>query len=140
MVPTNLYVLLVAPKGSGKTPASKCFLGPLLDLEQEEIREYDEKKLRKKKRKVGEKRKIEVDDTGDNDPNFDPDNDEDDDGNIEADPNVDSDEKEDGPLSSLFHKKTRICETVTPEALIETLRHNDGCLVIKSDEFKVGFP
>ena len=39
-----MFVLLVAPKGAGKTPASKVFLGPLLDLEREEIAEFDQEK------------------------------------------------------------------------------------------------
>ena len=124
---TNLYILLVAPKGSGKTPASKCFLGPLLELEQEDIRVFNENNSKKKKKKkVGQKRKIFDEFYADN---------EDLEGMDQGD--VREESEEEGPLASLFHKKTRICETVTSEALLETLRHNSGCLLLKTDEFKV---
>ena len=116
----------MAPKGSGKTPASKCFLGPLLELEQEDIRQFNKKTIQKKKKQVGQKRKLEdefyVDTEDSEDRNQ---------GDVSAEI------EEEGPLSSLFHKKTRICETVTSEALLETLRHNSGCLLLKTDEFKV---
>lgn len=41
--------------------------------------------------------------------------------------------------SGMFHKKTRICSTTTQEALVETLRHSSGNLLIKTDEYKVIF-
>ena len=41
-VSQNVFVLLVAPKGAGKTPSSKTFLGPLLVMEREEIADYDD--------------------------------------------------------------------------------------------------
>ena len=37
----------------------------------------------------------------------------------------------------MFHKKTRLADTITPEALILSLHYGSGNLVIKSDEFKV---
>ena len=39
----------------------------------------------------------------------------------------------------MFHKKTRVADTITPEALVLTLHYGSGNLVIKSDEFKVRF-
>ena len=37
----------------------------------------------------------------------------------------------------LFHSKTRVCESITAEALLETLKCNSGSILIKTDEFKV---
>ena len=39
--------------------------------------------------------------------------------------------------AQMFHRKTQVVDTITPEALILTLYHGSGNIVIKSDEFKV---
>ena len=156
-MPINLFALLVAPKGSGKTPASKVLLAPLSALEKEERRDYDEKRIKKKKKTVGKKRKIEEQED-DLDEEYDEVFDDEKDTDVEE-KDTDVEEKgkkdeveehrkkakieenrqKDDEHSSLFHAKTRICETITSEALIETLRHNSGSLLLKTDEFKVRF-
>ena len=97
-VQQNIFVLCVAPKGSGKTPSCKIFLDPVYAIESEEKAEYDAQK----------KRKREDDDT--------------------------EDTKEDD-YGKKFHQKTRLIETVTPEALTCTLAYGSSCLLIKADEF-----
>ena len=53
IVKQNLFLLLVAPRGAGKTPASQVFLGPLLDIEENEKREFHNINAKsRKKRKV----------------------------------------------------------------------------------------
>lgn len=149
-MPINLFALLVAPKGSGKTPASKVLLAPLSALEKEERRDYDEKRIKKKKKTVGKKRKIEEQED-DLDEEYDEVFDDEKDTDVEEKgkkdeveehrkkAKIEENRQKDDEHSSLFHAKTRICETITSEALIETLRHNSGSLLLKTDEFKVRF-
>ena len=119
-------------KGAGKTPASRLILGKLVDLEREEKMAYDESKKEKKKKKKGRKRSSngeasEGTEAGDDTADFD------DDVFEETD-----DGKEDSNGEAyMFHKKTRLADTITPEALILTLHYGSGNLLIKSDEFKV---
>ena len=115
--------MIIAPKGTRKTPTSKTFLGPLIDLEREEKKSFDEKKKSKGKRK--NKRKRQNDDEEQND------EDEDEDTSTEdsTSPNGDSEQY-------MFHKKTRLADQITPEALIMSLSYGSGNLVIKADEFK----
>ena len=103
-------MLVVANKGAGKTPASKTFLGPLENLERDEISKYDEMK-KSNKRKHAE----ECD---------------------EDDAAMPKKKEKDGD-NFRFHPKTRILDNVTPEALILSLKSGDGVLVIVADKFKV---
>ena len=114
-VSQNVFVLLVAPKGAGK----------------EEIADYDlQKKLMKSRRKVKKKKA-----SGDS-------------AEEQEDEEVDEIEEElevleDQPGGEgsaerfMFHSKTRLADQITPEALILSLYHGSGNLVIKADEFKV---
>lgn len=118
LVTSNLFVLVVASKGAGKTPSARTFLGPLKNLEKEEMAKFDEgiksnKKAKKKKRDDAE---------------------EDEDVENEAPRKK---KEKDEETSFRFHPKTRIVEQITPEALIMSLKSGDGVLVIVSDEFKV---
>ena len=106
----NLYALLIAPKGEGKTPASNVFFGELFKMEKEEKQEYDEKKA------AGSR----PGDKGD--------------GVVDA---SSSDTDERSEEARMFHKKTRVCESVTKEALTLTLYHGSGNVILKTDEFKV---
>ena len=117
--------MIIAPKGTGKTPTSKTFLGPLIDLEREEKKSFDEQKKSKGKRKNKRKRQ-----NGDEEQN-DEELDEDEDTSTEdsTSPNGDSEQY-------MFHKKTRLADQITPEALIMSLSYGSGNLVIKADEFK----
>ena len=111
LVPVNLFILLIAVRGCGKTPSSKCFVQPILDLELEETNEYEASKREARKMRSGQ---------GDED---------------------DIDEQEQngstGKGAPYFNPKTRICESITNEALLETLKSNSASILIKTDEFKV---
>ena len=48
-VRSNLFALLIAPKGEGKTPATSVFFGELLELEKEDKKVYNERKSSKKR-------------------------------------------------------------------------------------------
>ena len=110
----NLFILLVAPQGAGKTPASQVFLAPLLKIEEEDKRAFDADNIRSKK-----KRKI---DSSSNPCAAEAEN-------VQIEEN--SSER------NLFHKKTRVIEQSTPEALILNLHYGSPCLLIKADEFAV---
>ena len=111
--------MLVAPSGAGKTPASKVFLDPVLEMEKEEKRSYDSDYISNRKKK---KRRV---------------------NNSAAEAtNLCASELEDEieschPERNLFHKKTRIIEQATPEALILNLYYGSPSLLIKADEFAV---
>ena len=115
--------MLVAPSGAGKTPASKVFIDPVLEMEEEEKRTFDSEhsnNRQKKKRKISDSA---VEQT-----------------NLCAAEH--EDETEHGHYSfhlerNLFHKKTRIIEQATPEALILNLHYGSPSLLIKADEFAV---
>lgn len=115
---SNIYVLVVAAKGAGKSHASKTFLAPLGKLEKAEMAKFDEKKTTKKKNNK----------EGDNEEAVDGDGEQ---------PRKKKKEKEADTFR--FHPKTRIVDQITPEALIMSLKSGDGVLVIVSDEFKVPF-
>ena len=55
-VSNNIYILGVSPKGSGKTPAGKLFLGALLNLEREEKEAFDKDNVEKKENKKTQKK------------------------------------------------------------------------------------
>ena len=122
-VKQNIFILVIAPKGSGKTPTSKTFLGPLIDLEKEEKKSFDEQKKSKGKRKNKRKRQ------NDDEEQIDEELDEDEDNSAEESTSGDSEQY-------MFHKKTRVADQITPEALIMSLSYGSGNLVIKADEFK----
>ena len=137
MVPQNPFFLLVGPKGSGKTPVSKICLAPLVELEQKEKKDFDAKKRGRGKKSKSKKRKSngnpaqEIDEEVEDDEAVE---DDEDDGDMErpaANGNAEPVEAE------MFHKMTRIADQITPEALILTLCHGSGVLLLKSDEFKV---
>lgn len=50
-------MLLIAPKGSGKSHASSAFLQPFVELEEEEKKAFDEHKKRKKNQKKSSKKR-----------------------------------------------------------------------------------
>ena len=86
-------------------------------MEEEEKRSFDSENFRKKK-----KRKISD--------------------NVVAESNTCLAEAEEyyedrHPEKNLFHKKTRIIEQATPEALILNLYYGSPSLLIKADEFAV---
>ena len=117
-VKQNLFILLVAPRGAGKTPASQVFLAPLLRMEEEEKSAYDADTVKHRK-----KRKI--------DSNVSP-------CAAEAD-YVQTMVEDNSSERNLFHKKTRVIEQSTPEALILNLHYGSPCLLIKADEFAVSW-
>ena len=108
----------MASKGAGKTPSAKTFLGPLKNLEKEEMAKFDEGI---KSNKKGKKRKRDDAEEAED---------------VENEAPRKKKEKDD-ETSFRFHPKTRIVEQITPEALIMSLKSGDGVLVIVSDEFKV---
>ena len=116
IVKQNLFLLLVAPRGAGKTPASQVFLGPLLDIEENEKREFDNVNAKNRK-----KRKVDAS----SNPCA-----------VEAEI-VQNLTEDNSSERNLFHKKTRIIEQSTPEALILNLYYGSPCLLIKADEFAV---
>ena len=104
----------------------------MVELEKEEKELFDEAKKERKKKKKGRKRSSSgealddgeaIEETGDEEV-FEEGGAGDEDCNGEA---------------FMFHKKTRVADTITPEALVLTLHYGSGNLVIKSDEFKVRF-
>ena len=104
------------------------FLSRLVELEKEEKEAYDEAKKERKKKKKGKKRSSSGEAVQDNEAVEEA-------GDDEAD---NDDENEDcNGEAFMFHKKTRVADTITPEALVLTLHYGSGNLVIKSDEFKV---
>ena len=92
------------------------FLGPLLDIEENEKREFDN--INAKSRK---KRKVDAS----SNPCA-----------VEAEV-VQNLTEDNSSEKNLFHKKTRIIEQSTPEALILNLYFGSPCLLIKADEFAV---
>ena len=106
------------------------FLAMLVELEKEEKEAFDEAKKERKKKKKGKKRSSSGEAVQDNEAVEEA-------GDDEAD---NDDENEDcNGEAFMFHKKTRVADTITPEALVLTLHYGSGNLVIKSDEFKVIF-
>ena len=88
-------MLVVASKGAGKTPSAKTFLGPLKNLEKEEMEKFDEgirSNKKQKKRREGDDEDAEV---------------------AEVAPNKKKEKDEE--YSFRFHPKTRIVEQITPE-------------------------
>ena len=105
------------------------FLSMLVELEKEEKEAFDEAKKERKKKKKGKKRSSSGDAVQDGAA------DEAGDDEAENDDGVEDCNGE----AFMFHKKTRVADTITPEALVLTLHYGSGNLVIKSDEFKVIF-
>ena len=122
---SNLYVLVVANKGAGKTPSSRAFLKPLANLEKDEMAKFDDK-IKKKKKGPAEKE-------GEGEEGLDG---ADEAAEKEPKKKKKKMDKEDD-YHFRFHPKTRVVEQITPEALIMALKSGDGVLVIVSDEFKV---
>ena len=143
-VSTNLYVVLVANKGSGKTPSAKVslsrgvhktlknkkfkvFFGPLASMEELEIKNHGKKPRRRKKSNRDQRKRFRQ--------TFDEPEAAGDDGHeSEEDDSDDAGSGEDEAFK--FNPKTRLVEGVTPEALIMCLNATP-VLVIKADEFKV---
>lgn len=204
----------VSPKGSGKTPAGKLFLGALMAMEREEKEAFDDEKeldrkknMHKRKYNDSASKNKELDDDSfdeteevdepklDGDKvirltrsvksmepskesaeekdglkkknkkrklnrslkeagsetlrrikqtkSFDLENETDE----EEDEEVEKPRDEHSPQSTkgngegaeqfMFHKKTRLADSITPEALLLSLHHGSGNLILKSDEYKV---
>ena len=124
----NIYILLIAMKGAGKTPCSKTYFSPLQEVETEETKEFDDQSRAKRKAKKRKSAEMEGghDEEGQEEGQED-DYDDDDTGS-----------KGEGDSEQFrFHIKTRTCDSITPEALILSLKYGSGVLLIKSDEFKV---
>ena len=113
----NLYILLIAPSGCGKTPSTKIWLSPLSKLEEEEVDAFNVN-LRESHGKNNKNVSSDGDDF---------------DGNGERTHGKGAQKDVNG---FLFHPKTRVCESITAEALLETLKSNSGSILIKTDEFK----
>ena len=56
-VEQNVYILTVAPKGSGKSHSTSAILDPFIDLEDEEKKIFNDSQKEKEKKKEREKRK-----------------------------------------------------------------------------------
>lgn len=112
--PTNLYICQVANKGDGKSPGSRSIFKKLVDLEKEEKRIYDEEQADRISRKKRQR----------------------DEGNGQGDGASSEVRAEE---SRMFHKKTRIVESITIEALYCTLEYGSKNLLLKHDEFKAGY-
>ena len=183
-VSNNIYILGVSPKGSGKTPAGKLFLGALLNLEREEKEAFDKEALGKKenkknqkkaekakKRKSADEPATSIDEEGDAIDGELEDEDAMGDGNkakqikvnpmdkerkdrkgkvdalkritecafdVEEDPEIRPNVfKDAGESDFSFHPKTRMADSITPEAMFLSLYHGSGVLLLKSDEYKV---
>ena len=106
------------------------FLAMLVELEKEEKEAFDEAKKERKKKKKGKKRSSSGEAVQDDEAIEEAGDDE-----AEDDAEVEDCNGE----AFMFHKKTRVADTITPEALMLTLHYGSGNLVIKSDEFKVRF-
>ena len=121
-VKQNIYILLVAKKGDGKTPASQVYLQPFEDLEKEEKKSFDQHKKRKQKEKKNSRKRQKQDDE-----------------NEEEDSDTEDATGSSGDNSEkfMFHKKTRLADQITAEALMLSLHYGSGMLVIKADEFLV---
>ena len=121
IVKTNVFILLVAPSGKGKSPSNQVFMSTLLKIEEEERKSFDaqqkESMKRRKEAKLGNRDSGVVEDTED----------------VEEDETCDKFDME----KRLFNKKTRIIETSTPEALILNLYYGSKVLLVKADEWMV---
>ena len=115
----NLFINVVSPKSSGKTPCSNLFLKPLEAIEEEAMKKYD---TDKRNRRLDKKRRLNEGIEGHDD--------EDDETSVNG--SGDGNDR-----SHMFHPMTRTVTSVTPEALIEVLRYSKGNIVIKVDEFMV---
>ena len=104
-------------------------MGPLIGLERAEKKSFDGKKKQKKGKGKGKNKKRRQDDEQNDEQNDEMD--EDDDASTEETPTAQGDSEQ-----FMFHKKTRLCDQITPEALILSLAYGSGNLVIKADEFK----
>ena len=120
----NLYVLLVSYSGAGKTPAGGMCLGKLAKMEKDEKIEYDEKTTERLKN-LKRKRSQDIFNDSEQD---------------EDHPEVNKRSQQyEGLLeeAKMFHCKTRVVESITPEALTLTLFYGSSNIVVKWDEFKV---
>ena len=155
----------MAHKGTAKTPSGKVFLAELLDMEREEKEKYDHENAEDGSKQASEvlmdqsESQIEdlLDEQIEDDPVLGTPT-----GSKRASPALDkngeaakkrrkSKSKESSSKSKAnssgagdnddeefqFHKKTRVAQTVTPQALILSLHYGSGSLLLKCDEFKV---
>ena len=116
-VKQNVYILTVAPKGSGKSHSTSAILDPFIELEDEEkkifndIQKENEKKRKREKKaakkNAGKKNSVQngvVHDDGVEDDN--------EAGEGDSGVSVEGDER------SLYHKKTRMVELVNKHFII----------------------
>ena len=155
-------MLLIAPKGSGKSHASSAFLQPFVELEEDEKHAFDEHKKRKKnQKKTNKKRKSSgeaevvteeadveqmdgdvLEDAPEKNKKGEDQSIRKKSGNNEVKNTEDSEDEAprgsgDPSEKHMFHPCTRIQDQITPEALMLSLFYGSGMLVIKADEFLV---
>ena len=118
-VKQNVYILTVAPKGSGKSHSTSAILEPFIDLEDEEKKSFNDNKKENEKRKrdkkaakknAGKRNLVQNDLVHDDDV-------EDDDEAGEEDSGCSGD----GDERKLFHKKTRMVDLVNKHFIIRIL-------------------
>ena len=126
----NLFIVQVADKGDGKTPANRLTFGELTQLEKDDKATHD-KEVNEKIRQAKKRARRDVDQAGDVDQT----GDVDEAGDSSTSRKTDEVKEE----AKLFHKKTRLAESLTIEALYLTLEHGSRNLVLKYDEFKVSY-
>lgn len=107
--------------GAGKTPASSLSLGQLVDIEIEDKKEFDEKRA-ERFRNSKRKRSLNSLDTPDK---------------KEENSDIECETQGLAEEARMFHCKTRVVESITPEALTLTLFYGSSNIVVKWDEFKV---
>ena len=109
-IPTNIFAMLIAKSGSGKSPAISLATKGVYKLQEEE----EDESPPKKKPKLHDAILPSSDDSSE-----------------------DSLPEEDRE-AIMFRKSTRILDTMTPEALLLTLKHGRKELLVVADEFRVG--
>ena len=116
-VKQNVYILTVAPKGSGKSHSTSAILDPFIDLEDEEKKIFNDSQKEKEKKRKREKKAAKKNggqkNSGENcvvdDDGVDDDNEA---GEEDSGVPVEGDERR------LYHKKTRMVELVHKHYII----------------------
>ena len=118
-VSSNLYAVLIAEKGAGKTPTTKVFMDPLTALEKEECEEFDRAQHLKRKTKTTPRRSKKTSLSVESGEEYDEQD--------EAENEEEQDSESSWNSSSFtFHPKTRIIDQITSEALILALSKGSG--------------